>query len=198
MQLETTFGEAYELPFDIELSSGGALSPVLAQPSDGAQLGSNLTSYLFTWDNQPDAVSYQFQLAADASFSSIIEQQNTTASSFQYPTMLPEGVYYWRVAAVNSCGSGPWSAVNDFSIIPVGVGELAFSALSISPNPATELIMIKGLIPGERYDIVDMTGRTCAMGFAPHGYSAILDIRALSPGIYFLRTGATSTKLIKK
>jgi choice-of-anchor B domain-containing protein len=198
MQLETTFGEAYELPFDIVLSSGVALSPVLAQPVDGAQLGSNLTSYLFTWDSQLDAVTYQFQLAADASFSSIIEQQNTTASSFQYPTMLPEGVYYWRVAAVNSCGSGPWSAVNDFSVIPVGVGELTFNAPSISPNPATELVMIKGLTHGERYDVVDMTGRTCATGSAPHGNSLILDIRALSPGIYFLRTDATSTKLVKK
>lgn len=198
LQLETTFGETYDLPVVIAISAGDAASPVLSEPADEAQLGSNLTSYAFSWNSQADAVLYQFQLASDPDFTSIIEEENTVTSSFQYNTMLPEGTYYWRAAAVNSCGNGPWSEAFSFTIVIVGTEEFSKNALSISPNPATELVMIKGLTPQDEFEVVDMTGRVCVRSKVVSGTTAILDVQSLSPGVYFLRTRGSSVKLVKK
>lgn len=91
----------------------------------------------FTWDKVKRADRYEFQLAADPSFGSIVSKgsfqtRNTAASIL---TSLADGEYFWRVRAINAKGdagrwasrslSKGWSARPDL-IAPVDAAQVAF------------------------------------------------------------------------
>lgn len=198
VQLVTSFGEAYELPLHLELSSGGVAAPLLSEPASNSEFGANITTYSFSWASTSGATSYVFQLASDPAFDGIIEQENTLTAAFTYGAMLPIGTYYWRVSSGNACGTGPWSDVFTFSILPVGMEEYANSVISVHPNPATELIMVKGLAGDQPYQVMDITGRICAEGIHNSGSPLTLDVRNLKAGVYFIRTQGRSLRFAKK
>ncbi len=96
-------------------------APTLLSPDDGL-VDSNVTP-AFDWSDVWDAsgVSYDFQLAEDAAFSSpLVDRSGLEYSSFSLTDALSDGTYYWRVQAVdlspasNASGwSGPWSFTVD-------------------------------------------------------------------------------------
>jgi len=66
----------------------------------------------FTWDKVARADRYEFQLAADPTFGSIVDrgtfQTRNTAASIE--KSLADGTYYWRVRAINAKDdAGRWS-----------------------------------------------------------------------------------------
>ena len=79
--------------------------------------GSTLT---VSWTTASRAETYILEKAADSSFSGAVEIYNGPATSFT-DTGLLTGSYYYRVKAVNGCGSGNW---------------LSGSAVSVSNLPA--------------------------------------------------------------
>ena len=93
----------------------------LLSPTDGRddiQLQSN-----FSWQGVADATTYDFQLAASATFdeSAIIE----TASGLTATEYAPQAFFdnnqrfFWRVRPVNECGAGPWLTPFVFQTISV-------------------------------------------------------------------------------
>ena len=65
----------------------------------------------FTWDSTENAETYQFQLAADDDFNTIItEVSGKHTTSFQIDTQLSHfNTYYWRVRGFNDCRSSEWT-----------------------------------------------------------------------------------------
>ena len=58
----------------------------------------------FTWDIDNEASSYDFDIATDAGFNTIIETTNTQNNSYTIITPLnASAVYYWRVRSKNEC-----------------------------------------------------------------------------------------------
>ncbi len=69
------------------------------EATDVAYIGTN-----FTWDIDNEASSYDFDIATDAGFNTIIETTNTQNNSYTIITPLnSSAVYYWRVRSKNEC-----------------------------------------------------------------------------------------------
>lgn len=97
---------------------GGAPAAMAANPPSAPGLQAPAPSLSvqsvpsFEWGRVQGAGEYQFELAADRHFGSIvwgIETHNTAAAPDK---ALPNGTYYWRVRAFGSAGqAGRWSAM---------------------------------------------------------------------------------------
>ncbi|HLP18620.1 MAG TPA: YCF48-related protein [Bacteroidota bacterium] len=92
--------------------SGIPYTPVPQSPANGA--GDQPLSLTCSWSYSP-VPSYQFQLAADSSFTKLItEKSGITLTQFTVNSLQKGTDYWWRVRAVNGNGPGNWSAVFHF------------------------------------------------------------------------------------
>ena len=64
------------------------------------------------WSAVEGDVSYHVQIAADSAFTAVIEEQeDISETTFTVSALLADGIYYWRVRAMNIAGIyGGWSA----------------------------------------------------------------------------------------
>ncbi len=70
----------------------------------------------FTWSAVAGAGSYEIDIATDVAFSSIIDNASGLATESYTSGALTGGTtYYWRVRAVNACGTGAYSSVFSFA-----------------------------------------------------------------------------------
>ena len=73
------------------------------------------TTPTFEWSPIAASSSYTLEIATDADFSSRVYTANVTGTTHAPTTNLnPNTLYYWRVTAANSCGSGATSAIFSF------------------------------------------------------------------------------------
>ena len=75
----------------------------------------------------------------------------------------------------------------------IGQPEEAGMRLCVYPNPAAERVVVKGLVPGMMLEMYDMTGRRVMQGTKP-----VLDLTALPAGVYLLRCGAMTARVVKE
>lgn len=102
----------------------------------------------YNWDNKPDAVSYNLQVATSPAFNTekIVINIETIGNSFNSNTFLEKAtIYYWRVRASNSCRGGQWSDVHAFNTeslncAVVKSGDLTIN-ISQSGTPKVEAIV---------------------------------------------------------
>ena len=75
------------------------------------------TSVNFTWSPVSGAgITYEIEIAADPSFSSIVDNAVGLTSANYTSTALSSGTtYYWRVRAVNSCAIGSYTSTFSFT-----------------------------------------------------------------------------------
>jgi len=104
----------------------------------------------FTWNRVKRADRYEFQLAADTRFGSIVDrgsfQTRNTAATID--ESLADGTYYWRVRAINAKGTaGLWaerSITKSWSARP---RLLAPASEAKVPFPATPLVLRWSPVP---------------------------------------------------
>ena len=93
--------------------------PNLLSPPNNDTL--NNSTPALDWDNFNGALSFRIQVSLDANFTGtmLFDSSGVTQSEINIPSgVLPSGAYnYWRVNAVTSSGTSPWSAVWRFNII---------------------------------------------------------------------------------
>ncbi len=84
----------------------------------------------------------------------------------------------------------------------VGLEELNPTAITLSPNPATNTIEISWETTQQELSIVDALGRMVMTVNVSNTQSSLIDIASLEPGMYFIQlTGqqkSTTTQFIKK
>ena len=98
----------------------GPPAPSLISPSNGA-IDVPITP-LFDWSDISTAISYNIQVALDSNFSNIIIDANVTPSQYQVTGALNSGGhYFWRVRALNSNGSSPWTSIWNFTVASVPI-----------------------------------------------------------------------------
>jgi len=92
----------------------------LSAPADAATgVGLRPT---FTWAENVDATSYQFQLTDGTFPTTLIDQTGLTDETFTPTSNLRMNTTYsWRVRGVNGGGNGTWSAVRTFTTVPATV-----------------------------------------------------------------------------
>lgn len=97
----------------LTVANGIAPAPALGSPSASAT-GVSLTP-TFTWSDVPAATEYFIQVAADASFNSIVASGTSTEGSFSLNAPLATNSgYFWRVRTSNACGTGDYSPARSF------------------------------------------------------------------------------------
>ncbi|MFQ5462137.1 MAG: S8 family serine peptidase [Phycisphaerae bacterium] len=107
----------------------------------------------FTWTPATQAVEYQFELATDAGFGTIIESAaGLTDPGYTLTAVLdPLNTYYWRVRASNACGVGMDSAVFAFTTRD-GLPILLVDDDDNSPNVLTTYTNTLDAL-GAQYDV---------------------------------------------
>ena len=90
-------------------------APDLFSPTNGSTISD--TTPIFSWSSVSGASSYHIQVDDDSGFSSLEIDETVSSTSHTPGSALPDGaITYWRVRASNPYGSGPWSAVWEFTI----------------------------------------------------------------------------------
>ncbi len=191
-------GNTYELPLVLEISEGAAEIPVTLAPAENFSF-SSLDNIVFEWNAQANASNYDFQLATDAAFTSIIDAQEVAGTTYDPLFDLPAGNYFWRVMALNECGSSPYSETATFSVLPVGVKTLAEGSFLLFPNPASDHVFIA--TPGVSGDVLlftDAAGRIVKR-VPVNGAGIQVDVSDLAAGIYLVRcSGAQAALKVKR
>lgn len=89
-------------------------APILILPAAGASGQSQTVS--FSWSPVPTAQSYAFELSTADDFGTLVSQKpSLTGSTTSVSSLLAATVYFWRVSATNSSGTGEWSEVRVFT-----------------------------------------------------------------------------------
>lgn len=103
------------------------IAPILLSPLNNS-LCQPITP-LFDWTDVPGAASYGLQVSNDPAFNTLmINQTGLTTSEYSVATGTLQNnvLYYWRVNASNSAGSGAWSDIWSFTTLnplSVNAGE---------------------------------------------------------------------------
>lgn len=121
-------------------------SPFLIKPSEGIGFLLEETPE-FSWSEGLDVDNYHFQIAKDPEFSQIIlDESSLQDTSITVDNKMILGKYYWRVAAKDHQGDGPFSDPQMFRRIPpaplMEAPEITEDSLTIRSR--------KGL-PGQQY-----------------------------------------------
>ncbi|MEK7324189.1 MAG: PQQ-dependent sugar dehydrogenase, partial [Chloroflexota bacterium] len=94
-------------------------APSLLSPTDGV-LVTNYSPLLDWRDSNPPTDHYQIQIAADATFNTILYDETATASNYTpAPPLTPNTTYYWRVRAFSpmEVAASQWSPVRSFRTV---------------------------------------------------------------------------------
>jgi hypothetical protein len=179
--------------------ASGPKPPVLGSPASKARV-SQVPS--FTWSKAKGAATYEYQVSATRSFTSIVlgkgpglgtaKTANTAAT---LTDTLPDGNYFWRVRSISAgAHAGAWSATRTF------IRDWSDQPSLLSPHddfgvawPITPLVLQWSIVPGAfKYRVVIATDpglsapvvgttkdpvETRAASFAPPG--------TLAPGRYY-------------
>lgn len=118
-----------------------SVPPTLMAPAEGENI---LRQPVFRWTSAESAHDYQIQVASDASFSALLADVKTAATSYTSEETYPaDTVLYWRVRATDARKVGlTWSAVGTFR------RRLAIPTLSAANPKSVETI------PAFRWDPV--------------------------------------------
>jgi subtilisin-like proprotein convertase family protein len=90
---------------NLSLFAGTPGVATLLTPTQGA---TNVSlSPLLSWAAATDGQNYRVEVATDAGFTNVVYSATVTGLSSQLSGNLnPDSVYYWRVTAYNTCGTG--------------------------------------------------------------------------------------------
>lgn len=111
----TAPGVSESVILDLQIDDGLPLAPGIATPLNGAPDQPRRPN--LAWQSTPNATGYRFELAADPSFSTLLESSDQLGTNYQVVNALdPQGVYFWRVAATSDCGQGAFSRLGAIQV----------------------------------------------------------------------------------
>ncbi len=133
--------EGHNVQLKITINARPA-APFLVLPKPGAGVLMDNTPE-FKWSQQKGVEHYHLQVARDEKFSDIlIDQADIEADTLSVGDELPVGKYFWRIAAADADGDGPFSEAQMFRrIVPApGIEEPMVSddLLSIRSRPGLD------------------------------------------------------------
>ena len=136
------------------------IKPVLVIPANYAKL--DTTTPDFEWQAVAGGVSYQIQIATNATFKTPLqdEMRDPGVLTYHAAPLADGGRYYWRVRAINAEGvAGAWSAKWQFTLnqlikpvllAPVSGTKTTDTAPDLSWNPVTDAVSYEIQIDTDR------------------------------------------------
>ena len=114
-------------PFYLELLNSNFVTSSLSSPVNNS-VGQGVSLNL-TWVADPNATSYDVQVATDLAFTNIFSTGNSITNSYEIAGLAEGTTYFWRIKPKNSGCSGVFSAENRFT-----TGVVACPGISTSTN----------------------------------------------------------------
>jgi hypothetical protein len=119
------------------------LTVTLANPANGAQIFSN--NLVFDWTTQTDVATYRFQRSSTVGFVSVTETATTVMNSWAPVVKVADGLWYWRVQALNADGDVIGvSAVRSFNKI---TGAIPSAPRSVSASSSEGRVAVSWIAP---------------------------------------------------
>jgi len=167
---KSTYGIAY-----VKINVGSCETPNPPTLSDpGSSLPSPAT-YTVSWSSVSGATSYKIQEATNSSFTNGLQEYtaSSTSRSFSH-TVSSTTTYYYRVAAVNSCGQGSWSSTVDMivSVCVLPSTPTLSDPGSSLPSPATYTVSWSSVSGATSYKIQEATNSSFTNGLQEYTTSS--------------------------
>jgi hypothetical protein len=174
------------------------LSVALISPEDKATIRKD--SIRFVWRaGSPGVERYAWELAADSLFSSPARDSLLTDTSKVVRALTGGQTYWWKVAAKNTSGWGPFSPSIRFTTLLTGVSDIQgipheFSLSQNYPNPFNPRTTIKYELPKSsevRLSVYDMLSREVSVLVNDRRNAGVHEVKFdgtnLASGVYFYR-----------
>lgn len=157
--INTTGSSDFSTTWSFKTVPRALAAPIPIYPSHDAKLST--VDIELQWHAVDRARNYHVQVTTAADFSTLVHDKSMIADT----TLLVSGlnhsqIYYWRVAAVNDDGEGPFSSSRSFTTGSLGVDNLAqstptsFALLPNYPNPFNPETTITFQIPANQNQTV--------------------------------------------
>lgn len=175
-------GQVYTKVLRVNVSADSAPTAVsLLSPVSGVSVEGNPID--FSWSTSADANYYVWTMATDVHFLQNVQTQNTTNNTLSL-NAIESGMHYWKVEAMNDCGSSR-IAVANFDLLSTGMDEMDAFNFQLFPNPAQSVLYFSQSLSS--FDVLDITGRNV---YAHRG-SVVQEFNTehLSNGMYWLKFG---------
>jgi Subtilase family/Secretion system C-terminal sorting domain len=181
----------------------GDLQPVnLVDPVDGAPAVP--TNVVFDWDEigGTDTVAYEFDLATDSSFATIIASVTTNETTTTVTDLEDGTEYFWRVKGSNDCDESDFSDTFSFTTTEtLGIDQNAIAGLVVYPNPTASLLNVSAETQLSSIEVMNVLGQTL-LRKEVEATQAQVDLSTLAVGNYFVRVQAenasTVIQIVKK
>ncbi len=157
----------------------------LLSPEDGAEdVG---LKPLFKWQPVEGIGKYYLLVYRTDSYEFL---DSTEASEYRMNTPLDGNrQYFWYLTGLKNDSlykSASWSFKTTAG--PEGVENELLKQLVVSPNPASDRVVVSNLAPGTKYDIImtDLSGRIVDSRYGVTGTSAVLSPGTAATGVYYI------------
>ncbi len=169
---------------------GPATEAEMTAPADAAVDVS--VAPTFTWNAVAGATGYLFELATDDGFTDLVYNVMLAGATYTLPSDLdPLTIYYWRVTAINDCGSTTAAPFSFETMFVDAVVEVNGFQVEVLPNPTSGILNIRssGQLQGEiLVDLYSINGIHLMEKKLVPGIPAVrLDLMDYPAGVYLLR-----------
>lgn len=156
----------------------------------------------FEWESVSGAQDYEFELATDSGFTTIVDTQTVNITSAEVSDLANDTEYFWRVLATNICGDSPLSDVFSFTTEDnLGVNDITIEGLVVYPNPVNNLMNVEAAEPITSIELINVLGQSLLLHLIDSN-KAQIDLSSLSAGNYFARItsekGVNIVQIIKE
>ena len=152
----------------IGLCLGAALAPTTTASAASAPTGLSAGGSpipTLSWTAQPGATRYRVQGSENASFSPLLFNQETAATSYTPARILRSGTLYWQVQAIDGSGASAWSG-STAAIAPLSVPanvQVSAPGGSVLP-PVSPPVITWSPVPGATSYEVEMDAEGDGVG----------------------------------
>ncbi|NMH27572.1 S8 family serine peptidase [Flavobacterium silvaticum] len=103
----------FSFPLTLEIYQPIVTVPAIISPANG--IGSISQPVSLQWAADTNVQQFEVQVSADASFTNIIQQQSLSGNTLTLSDLTDSSTYFWRIRAVNSCGTGNYTSPYSFT-----------------------------------------------------------------------------------
>ena len=161
------------------------------------------------WQGHDETSDFQVRIYAAGTPADSVDPVDVSGTSYIFTELVPDVNYLYSVRKRCHYATDSYDTVVYSEWYPpqqlrlVGIDEVGAPRFSLSPNPASETVVVTFAKPADgcRMELYDASGRQVdSQAVADGATTATLDVRRYAAGVYLLKTvspaGATVRKLV--
>ncbi len=199
--LTFTFGDGTytsETYTEIQLQYAPGL-PVQSFPANGANFfDPNIT---LLWDGTENSEEYLIEVSDSDLFENIIESATVPGLLYSLTQITEPGIYYWRITALNECGSSVTSPLS-FAYTVNSTQDFDGRIVTISPNPTSGDLNIQLSTPVDyrvTVEVFSIDGKVMQTQMLEKGQNNLqLKLNGYASGVYLVKLTDGNARLTRR